>query len=285
MMTPIPQDLAVDPDGLGPIDRAHFWRVARHAGLECLTAEFRSHRYPPHTHDGYVVGVITAGCEAFTIAGVKGYAGVGEFCLVNPGEVHDGEPWAGGYRYRMSYPSVELVAGVAAELSGRDDAAPPHFPVPIVADAEAAGLFAAAHRALERGGMALEADIALIRAYALLLSRHARERAPALAAAPRAVARAMDYLDAHFADDTDLPTLAGIAGLSRFHLIRAFRQATGLTPHAWRTDRRVNAARRLLAQDESPAEVAAAVGFCDQAHLTRAFKARVGVAPGAYRAA
>lgn len=285
-MRPIEQHAAIVPELLGGADRARFWRAPRHDGLEGLTATFSRHRYAPHTHETYVVGAIVAGCETYFLRGERHYAGVGEFCFVNPGEVHDGEPFGPGYAYRMTYPSVALLRAAAAELCGRDDAAAPFFPRAVVRDAEAARLFVAAHRLLEGGADPLEGDEALLRAYALLIARHARgARPPAvLRDAGGAVRRARDYLDANFAQAVDLATLASVAGLTRHHLVRLFKRATGLTPHAYLTDCRIRAARRLLASGAPPAEVAVACGFFDQSHLTRAFKSRIGLAPGAYRA-
>jgi AraC-like DNA-binding protein len=101
----------------------------------------------------------------------------------------------------------------------------------------------------------------------------------------RGVVRARDYLDAHFTAEVDLPQLAAVAGLSRSHLIRAFRSETGLTPHAYQMDRRFRAASRLLERGDAPGDVAVACGFFDQSHLNRIFKARMGVTPGAFRAA
>jgi AraC-like DNA-binding protein len=98
------------------------------------------------------------------------------------------------------------------------------------------------------------------------------------------VARARELLDARFADEIELEELARAAGLSRSHLIRAFRRETGLTPHAYQIDRRFRAASRMLERGEAPGDVAAACGFCDQSHLNRVFKARMAVTPGVYRA-
>jgi AraC-like DNA-binding protein len=72
--------------------------------------------------------------------------------------------------------------------------------------------------------------------------------------------------------------------LSPFHLLRAFRRETGLTPHAYLMSCRVNAARDRLSRGLPPADVAAVCGFFDQSHLTRVFKAHTGVTPGAFRA-
>jgi AraC-like DNA-binding protein len=81
-----------------------------------------------------------------------------------------------------------------------------------------------------------------------------------------------------------LHELARHVGLSAWHLIRVFRKATGLTPHAWLIDRRVHHARELLRAGGSPSQIAVQCGFADQAHLTRSFKARLGVTPGQYKA-
>lgn len=279
------QITALAERGLAAGDRARYWRAARYGGLECLAARFGSHRYAPHTHDTYVVGAIVSGCETFVVRGVRRYARAGDVCFVHPGEVHDGEPHGGSYAYRMSYPPAELLRDVAGELTGRASAATPFFPEPIVRDPAAAALFVAAHRGLALSD-ALYGDERFVAVLAAMLSRHARLGEPGpVGTEAGPVARAQDYLDGHYGEDVDLATLAGVAGVSRFHLIRAFRKETGLTPHAWLTDRRVRAARGLLAAGRTPGEAAADCGFADQSHLTRAFKARVGVTPGRFRAA
>lgn len=81
-----------------------------------------------------------------------------------------------------------------------------------------------------------------------------------------------------------LEQLAQLAGLSRYQLIRAFRTATGMTPHAYQLDQRIIQARSSLRAGEPPAALAQRLGFADQAHFQRVFKAHVGVTPGMYKA-
>lgn len=284
-MQTIDQEKALSVRGLASGERAEFWRAPRHDGLECLSARFNTHRYAPHTHDTYVVGTVVSGCETFVVRGVRRYAGPGSFCLVNPGEVHDGEPHGEGYAYRMTYPSLDLVRKVAGEVTGRAVTGTPFFRAPDIHDPDAAALFVAAHCSLA-GEDALAADQRYVAVLGLALVRHADIGAPLPLGRERGpVRRARDYLEAHAGGEIDLATLAGVAGLSRFHLIRAFRKETGLTPHAWLSDLRVRRARRLLARGIAPAEAAAMCGFADQSHLTRAFKARIGTTPGRFRAA
>jgi AraC-like DNA-binding protein len=97
------------------------------------------------------------------------------------------------------------------------------------------------------------------------------------------VKRAREYIDECFASDFSLEDLAVLAGLTRFHLVRTFKRATGLTPVAYRNQRRVEAARRLLHGGSPIAEIALAVGFADQSHLTRQFQRLMGISPARYR--
>ncbi|WP_395710530.1 AraC family transcriptional regulator [Reyranella sp.] len=273
-------------DQLGAGEATNFFSVSPAAPLECLSARFRQHAYAPHTHDSFVVGTIISGCETFMIDGSRCYAGPGDLCLVSPAVVHDGRPAADGYAYRITYPTTDYLLDVTSDAAGRRLPGTPSFPDPIVRDPELARVFAAGHRLAEERGESLEADEFLLQFFVRLLLRHGRIAGPGTAAPgePGPVSRAMDYLDAHFAEMVDLVTLAGIAGIPRTRLIRAFNRQTGLTPHAWLTDRRVRHARAMLATGAPPAAVAAACGFYDQSHLNRAFKARVGVAPGAFQA-
>ena len=97
-----------------------------------------------------------------------------------------------------------------------------------------------------------------------------------------AVRRARLHLQERWDQPVSLAELAGVAGLSRFELIRRFRQQNGLTPHSFQRDLRIDRARTMLGDGVPAAAVAAACGFADQPHLSRVFKRLVGVSPGAY---
>ncbi|QDE39423.1 helix-turn-helix transcriptional regulator [Luteibacter pinisoli] len=63
-------------------------------------------------------------------------------------------------------------------------------------------------------------------------------------------------------------SLAAACGMSRGHFSRAFKATFGAPPHRWRTLRRLENARYLLARTQvSLADIAATCGFADQAHL------------------
>ncbi|GAA0554498.1 AraC family transcriptional regulator [Actinomadura livida] len=263
---------------------AYHYRHPALPDVDLLRARFVTHRFNRHTHDGYVFGVIEAGVEEFELGTGVERAGTGSVVVVNPGVVHGGHAGTPeGWAYRVLYPPVDVVTGVAADLGARPGT--PAFPDPVLDDPAAAEMLRAVHRAGEKGD-ALAASTLLRTALAGLLTRHARVRGHrASAAVPPAVREARDILHANLVDPPSLDRLAEAVGTRPFPLLRAFRDTVGLPPHAYLNQVRVRAARALLDEGLPPADVAARTGFADQAHLTRHFKRTLGVPPGAYRSA
>jgi AraC-like DNA-binding protein len=99
----------------------------------------------------------------------------------------------------------------------------------------------------------------------------------------RAIDEALAYLRERYADEVSLTELAAMARLSRFHFLRVFSSALGVTPRQFQLLLRVARAKELLRGKCEIAEVALLTGFFDQSHLTRCFHHIVGVTPGDYR--
>lgn len=261
-----------------------FWREPKLDDLELLRARFVTHSFAPHAHDTFAIGVIEEGAESFRYRGAEHVAPAGSVVLINPGEIHTGQAAvAGGWTYRMLYPTAAIVQQAAAQVAGRPQPIP-FFGEPVVQDAMVAGLLRGLHRTLEHSADPLLRESLFLTAMAQLVVRHAD--APPPVAAPRraraSVASARRFLDQHHAEQPSLEQLAQHVGLSPFHLLRIFRQEVGITPHAYLTNVRVLHARQLLAAGIKPADVALRTGFADQSHLTRTFKRVVGVPPGQY---
>jgi AraC family transcriptional regulator len=92
----------------------------------------------------------------------------------------------------------------------------------------------------------------------------------------------IDYIEAHLTADLSLSDLAIVAGLSKFHFSRLFKQVIGLTPHKYVLKRRIDKATQLLKQGEAIAQVAVLFGFTDQSHFTRVFKQFKGMTPKSF---
>jgi AraC family transcriptional regulator len=91
---------------------------------------------------------------------------------------------------------------------------------------------------------------------------------------------ALWYIESHFRDDLTLEDIAEIAGVTRFHLARAFRFATGLSVMRYLRARRLSEAARSLAAGETDIlGVAVAFGYGSHEAFTRAFREQFGVTP------
>ncbi|MUL40820.1 AraC family transcriptional regulator [Streptomonospora sp. PA3] len=265
-------------------ERARFWRHPGLPGVELLKAHYVRHTFNRHTHDTYTFALIESGVEVYSYRGATRSAGAGGLVVVEPQEVHTGHAGVPeGWRYRVLYPDVDVVAAAARDLGM--DGVPPFTPEEI-RDPASAHLVRAAHRATEQGD-SLSASTLTRQALHRLLARHTRARPPARAEEPpgpaRAVEQARELLRTRLTDPPALEELAAAVDTPPFALLRAFRAAHGLPPHAYVNNVRVQRARRLLADGVPPADVAAALGFADQPHLTRHFKRSTGVPPGAFQ--
>ncbi|MFI6207541.1 AraC family transcriptional regulator [Streptomyces sp. NPDC051041] len=267
----------------GSGERARHWRYAELPGVDLLRARYIRKTFVRHTHEHFVIAAIADGVEVFHHHGADQYAGAGALALINPDTPHTGRAGVPeGWRYGAVYPSPEVVAGIAAETTTLRGT--PGFVRPVVDDPYTAGLVHRVLRAADEGN-ALAADTLLRVAVTRLLRLNGGPlpRREARTAGARTAARARAVLEERLADPPSLEQLAAEFATSPFALLRAFRDAYGMPPHAWLTDARVRRARRLLDAGTSPAEAAVAVGFTDQPHLNRHFTRIVGVPPGAYQ--
>jgi AraC family transcriptional regulator len=101
---------------------------------------------------------------------------------------------------------------------------------------------------------------------------------------PHSVRRALDYIHSHLGEDLSLHEIAAVARYSPFHFARAFKTATGLSPHCYVMQERIEQVkRRLRGSDDSICQICMECGFVDQSHCTRLFRRETGMTPRLYR--
>lgn len=263
--------------------RGRFTIIRSHVpGVLPVVAE-SAQAFARHTHDQFGIGVIERGAQTSRSGRGQVHAARGDVITVNPGEVHDGTPIGdAGRRWRMLYLDVSRVVEAAAALGA---AGGYEFERPVVGDARMALAFGRLFAA-----MTSDDPVAPLASEGLLLEllaalRDGRPRVARESGVPDALARAKALIDDDPASPVTLATLAVASGLGRFQVLRSFSRATGLTPHAYLVQRRIDLARRLIAAGRPLSEVALASGFADQSHMTRVFVRKYGISPGAYATA
>jgi AraC family transcriptional regulator len=101
---------------------------------------------------------------------------------------------------------------------------------------------------------------------------------------PKVLGRAIERLRSDSDADVSLAALASDAGLSRFHFCRAFKESTGLSPHAWLRQYHLEQAMKMLRDtDESMVSIAAALGYSSQSAFAAAFRKLTGESPSDWR--
>lgn len=118
-------------------------------------------------------------------------------------------------------------------------------------------------------------------------ARHARLTAPCAPAQPLApwrLRRAMNYMSERIDERPMLSELANFVELSPDHFSRCFTATTGLTPHQWQTNLRIEEAKRQLRDtNASMTEIAHSLGFSSSAHFSTRFRQKVGLSPREWR--
>ena len=89
----------------------------------------------------------------------------------------------------------------------------------------------------------------------------------------------MHYLDSHLTEDINIDTLAEKFYISRFHMMRRFREETGTTIHSYISDHRLMLARDLISQGIPATEVCFQCGFGSYSSFSRAYGKFLGTTP------
>lgn len=98
------------------------------------------------------------------------------------------------------------------------------------------------------------------------------------------LSRAMDVLRTGFCGEISLTQLAAEACLSKYHFLRLFRRAYGLSPYQYIQHLRLEKARILLADSLMPVtDLAGLLGFENSQSFSRLFYQRMGLYPTQYR--
>ena len=258
-------------------DQVDFTRARHLPDVELVSVAYRDRSFPEHSHAEYVIGAITAGAETLTVGGKAWLADAGSVLRLHPGEVHANTSHGPeALHYSVLYvPRATLLGyfGAAEEL---------RFATPVVRNARLYRAVCQTHAILSSPTAGKLAQESAMGALAYVIGARSTQNAVADPIPSDAIERARCYIDAHPFDNFGLDDLSRLTGLSPFHLVRTFKKAIGLSPVAYRNQRRIAAARRRLVDGEPTAQIALDLGYADQSHFTRHFQRIVGVSPQRY---
>jgi AraC-like DNA-binding protein len=260
----------------------HYWRDVSLPFVELRSTYGSLQTYKPHFHPQLSFGAVIAGETRASCGGRERVLRQGDLVLIAPSVVHACNPVARQPRsYHMLYLDeawcVENVSALRgrslADVLGnssviRDEALFAQYQE-FVADLPAMRATDAAER-LQR-----------LLAAAVDISCPATPPPQRETLAERIKQALLDAIES----PATLDEVARTFGCRKETLIRVFRRAFHITPHAFVNNARVEQAKQRLKVGEKIADVAVDLGFSDQAQLHRTFVSYTASTPGQYRRA
>ncbi|WP_322048565.1 AraC family transcriptional regulator [Paraburkholderia sp. J67] len=264
-----------------------FWRDDALPFIEVRAiTDGRKVRYGRHAHSTFSIGAILGGRSTYLNGDSLEHIHTGAVVVINPDVAHACNPAADeAWTYRMFYIDVDWLARLQHALGFGAQEGFRHFEQTLTWDVKLfAGLNTLYDLLVDPHEDTLRKESAATQYFTLL--QQTLNPAPdqeASGATDRRLARAAEFIDNNYTRALKLEEICAAADLSPSHLIRAFREQYGLTPHAYVVNRRIEFSRAQLRRGHAIADVAAEAGFADQAHLQRAFRQFVAATPGQYR--
>lgn len=262
----------------------NFWESPALPFVELREARDSHACFQPHSHDEFSFGMLK-GRALYQNMGESQTIGDGTLVTINPGDAHSCNPLGDHWSYRMLFIDASWIGqwqDSRFDMHGQD-----YLPFQKNAS-RLPGIGRAFLHLFD--GLAKETDA--FAAECLLLEKldavfgnlmevlpdETRRRS-----GPAKLFRAAELLQDRLEENVSLDDLVSATGLSRYHLVRAFKKQFGLTPHGYQLDQRIKQAKKMLAQGARLAETAYGLGFSDQAHFQRIFKQRLAVTPRQYQ--
>jgi len=277
--TPLPIFANVPPK-LRPIAQNPQWSLTEYvcsAGPHDRTFEER--------HDRVSMAVVTSGTFRYRTDTGEGILYPGAFLLGNAGSCYEcGHEHSHGDRCLALHIDRELFGEIAAGSSGSNRCGFRTAVLPAVP--ALASISVSLHLAsLPQPKLALEETIlTAIETVARAVGTNHRCPRRLKAAAIRRMTVAIDYIESRFANDLSLAELSAYVGISKYHFLRTFKQASGMTPHQYVLGRRLRTAAAALRATRKPvARIALDHGFGDLSTFNHLFGRVMGSTPTTYR--
>lgn len=227
--------------------------------------------YEVHTHAEYSLGLIDEG-QAIYQSGQRSHAiQAGDLITIDADKVHACNPSIEHWSYRMLFIEADYLSELCAEASQ-----PLRFDQAYLSAPKMAIAFNELFSSLvgEEPALVIESQL-LACCGALWKQRTQSAQVIELAG----LKRVKDLLHEQAQAEFSLQQLGELTGLTPYQLVRHFKKAYSLPPHAFQLDRRIQQAKPLLRKGASLSEVALRLGFADQAHFQRHFKRRLALTP------
>ncbi len=255
-----------------------------------LEASMNDFCYGTHAHEEFSFGVTLSGRQDFYALGEHHKSYSGNVIVFNPEDAHDGHSGTDDtLHYKMLYVHPDQLSPML-ESAGVRRAQDFRIEQTVQNDLELkTHILRLAALVESNTSSAMEYSSALFEFAEYLAQQKGIQRSVRLgkskcrAKKDPVFERVRDYLHAHVSDEVSLDALSQVAHMSKYHLLRCFRDYFGMTPHQYWQNYRINRAKEALSMGMSLTDVALTFGFTDVSYFNRRFKPMFGVTPHQFR--
>lgn len=246
-------------------------------------ADHSSACYHTHSHDEFSFGVIDNGEADYLNMKHKNHIGEGHTVTINPGDAHSCNPKCGRWSYRMLFVEAAWVGKLQQEMF--DDYAVDYLPFTSLCndDKQSYQLFSQLFVTLLTETNPLIVESLLIQFFELHFLSMTDQGKTTQKIDTIQIKQVKELIGDQLEKNISLDEFSDHCGLSRYHLIRSFKQMYGQSPHAFQLDQRIKKAKVLLQKGGSIVDIANTLGFADQSHFQRNFKKRLAMTPKQYQ--
>jgi AraC-like DNA-binding protein len=235
----------------------------------------------PHWHEEFSVALGDSGFARLNHDGKTEHITAGKVVIINAGEVHSVDASGeGSLGFRVVHIPLSSFRAAVSQQTKLPDSL--HFSQTVWSDPFMFRNISKAFHTLDSDASLLAKQGVMLNMMAAIIRRFSSwSDVIDRSVAPGILDRAREYLHDRISKDVSLDDLEMETGLTKFHLLRAFRNRFGLPPHAYQLQQRVLQAKHML-RSFSPSYVAFECGFSDQSHFTRVFRVHTGTTPRRY---
>ncbi|MFD0749181.1 AraC family transcriptional regulator [Mucilaginibacter calamicampi] len=230
-------------------------------GIEMFVSEDETAYFPFHLHDYFCLSLITRGTELLQTQNAKYYATAGMLSITQANEAHRNCSLNdSGYSYQTIYIHPELLRyyNNGSEVGGLQR---------VIEDRKIADLFTLL---TDQQPHAFKIVEQIIKKLLFYRRAYAQQKVHSF--------DLMDELIASIGlNRLSLDQMADYFCMSKYHFIRRFKEANGITPQVYVALQRLRNAKKMLLQGEEIKTAAFLNGFYDATHLNAAFKRYFGV--------
>ena len=249
---------------------------------QCRHSRDSGRHYKPHMHKAFCIGALEQGEVVYQIGERTTSLQPGSLALINPEVPHACNPAENQTRhYFMLFLDPDWCLQIQQSLWQTDTFCP--AAIDRLDDQTLYRQYMEAMAVFMGNCDLLEKEQVLVRLLETIFLRACEPAASNPGPAPAHIDQLRQLLEKDLGEDTTMARLAAALNANPYTLLRQFKAATGLTPHAFRLNCRIERAKTLLEKGEDLAQVALTCGFFDQSHLHRHFKAVTTMTPKAYQ--